>query len=83
MEEPAEFARHSEEFLDGWRAKGNDARFMFQPGRNHFTAITDLMTPEAPLSAAIYDLIGRVPRAASPSRIDRRLFAGRDVAWRT
>ena len=82
-EEPAEFARHSDEFLAGWRARGNDARFLAQPGRNHFTAITDLMTPDAPLSDAIYRLMGHEPRAASPvSRIDRRLFAARDRAWR-
>lgn len=81
-EEPAEFSRHSEEFLAGWRGHGNDARFLAQPGRNHFTAITDLMAPDAPLSEAIYALMGATPRAAAVSRIDRRLFVRGDDAWR-
>lgn len=80
-EEPREFARHNAEFLAGWRAVGNSADYYLQAGRNHFTAITDLMAPDTALSAAIYDLMGRTPRAAGASYIDRRLQAGRGHAW--
>ncbi len=80
-EEPAEFARHNSEFLAGWRAAGNRADFYLQDGRNHFTAITDLMAPRTALSAAIYDLMGCTPRTPSASYVDRRLQAGRGQPW--
>ena len=53
-----------------------------QDGRNHFTAITDLSSPDAPLSAAIYDLMGQVPRATSASRLDHRLGTSGGRPWR-
>lgn len=81
-DEPAEFARHSDEFLAGWRAQGNRADYYLQDGRNHFTAITDLAAPDAPLSAEIYDLMGQVPRAAGASRIDHRLSTTGGYPWR-
>lgn len=80
-DEPAEFARHSDEFLAGWRAEGNQAGYHLQDGRNHFTAITDLSAPDAPLSGAIYDLMGQVPRATSASRIDHRLSTTGGYPW--
>lgn len=74
-DEPAEFSRHSEEFLAAWRDAGNRARFFPQLGRNHFTAITDLGDPDAPLTQAIFDLMEHDPRpAAREGRVDRRLF---------
>jgi arylformamidase len=63
-DETSEFVRHSEEFRAAWEAAGNAVRFLPQLGRNHFTAITDLAEPEAPLTRAILDLMGHTPRPA-------------------
>ncbi|MFN6979120.1 MAG: alpha/beta hydrolase [Gemmobacter sp.] len=76
-DESREFYRHSEEFRAGWEAKGNRAALFPQLGRNHFTAITDLGDPEAPLTRAILDVMDHRPRIAPPrGGIDRRLFPG-------
>lgn len=74
-DESSEFYRHSEEFRAGWQAQGNRAETFPQLGRNHFTAITDLGDPDAPLTRAICRLMGHTPRpAARRGTIDRRLF---------
>lgn len=79
-DDPSEFSRHSEEFLAGWRAVGNKAQYLPQLGRNHFTAITDLGEPQAPLTRAILKLMDHSSGSGGPSRasisgIDRRLFS--------
>ena len=63
-DESSEFSRHSEEFRASWEAAGNHARQLPQLGRNHFTAITDLGDPDAPLSRAIFEVMDHTPRAA-------------------
>lgn len=77
-DESSEFYRHSEEFRAGWEAAGNRAVFFPQLGRNHFTAITDLGDPQAPLTRAILDLMEHRPRPArGAGGIDTRLFPRR------
>jgi arylformamidase len=74
-DESSEFYRHSEEFRAAWEAAGNRATFFPQFGRNHFTAITDLGEPEAPLTRAILEFMEHTPRPARrPGGIDARLF---------
>lgn len=77
-DESSEFWRQSEEFRAGWTACGNRAAVFAQPGRNHFTAITDLAEPGSALVGAILGLMEHAPRAApAPGAIDRRLFPRR------
>ncbi|KPQ22152.1 MAG: arylformamidase [Rhodobacteraceae bacterium HLUCCA24] len=77
-DESSEFYRHSEDFRAGWEAAGNRAAFFPQLGRNHFTAITDLGDPQAPLTRAILDLMEHRPRPArGAGGIDTRLFPRR------
>jgi arylformamidase len=56
--ETPEFVRQSEDFLARWRDHGLQGRSLPQPGRDHFTAITDLMTPDGPLTAEILRMVG-------------------------
>ena len=56
--ETPEFRRQSEDFLARWRDHGLDGRSLPQPDRDHFTAITDLMEPDAPLTAEIVAMVG-------------------------
>ena len=74
-DEPPEFARHSETFLAAWKAKGNQAETFSLPGRNHFSAITDLADPTSDQVSAILAVMGAdyTPRCGA-SHIDRRLF---------
>jgi arylformamidase len=48
-EETAEFHRQSEAYCAAWRACGNRAERLPQPGRNHFDAIYGLEDPHSPL----------------------------------
>lgn len=68
-DEPPEFVRQSETFLQAWKRAGNRGQFFPQLGRNHFTAITDLADPESALCKAIFSFIGHLPR-------DRRSVSG-------
>ncbi|MEM8731231.1 MAG: alpha/beta hydrolase [Pseudomonadota bacterium] len=77
--EPAEFERHSEDFLTAWRSAGNHAARFALPGRNHFSAITDLADPNSEQVAAILDVMD-APRVRTFSRVDRRLFPQRSVS---
>ncbi|MEM8551974.1 MAG: alpha/beta hydrolase [Pseudomonadota bacterium] len=67
-EEPSEFLRQSDEFLAGWRQTGNRGSFLPQPGRNHFTAITDLAEPGSDLCRAILGMMGHTHRSSPPLR---------------
>ena len=67
-DEPSEFARQSEDFAAAWMRAGNRASYFPQIVRNHFTAITDLAEPDAPLTRAILDFIGHAPRAGTAGR---------------
>ncbi|MEM9220801.1 MAG: alpha/beta hydrolase [Pseudomonadota bacterium] len=67
-EEPSEFLRQSDEFLQDWRRVGNRGAFLPQPGRNHFTAITDLAEPNSALCRAVLAMMGHTPRPHDPSR---------------
>ncbi len=58
--ETAEFRRQTDDMLRSWRDHGLACDMIRQPGRNHFTAVTDLMDPESPLTRAI----ARFTRAA-------------------
>lgn len=60
-DEPSEFSRHSEEFLQAWSEAGNRSRYFPQMGRNHFTAITDLGDPDTELTRAMLALMGHSP----------------------
>ena len=51
--ETAEFRRQSDDMLGRWRRARLRAELFPQPGRNHFTAMTDLMEREAPLTRAV------------------------------
>ncbi len=55
--ETPEFRRQSEDFLARWRDHGLDGRAFPQEGRDHFTAITDLTEPGAPLTAEMLKVI--------------------------
>ena len=69
------FQRQSEDFRAGWKNAGNQVVSFPQLARNHFTAITDLGAPDAPLTQAIFELMEYSPRPASRrGGIDRRLF---------
>lgn len=68
-DEPSEFSRHSEEFMARWRGKGNRVDFLPQIGRNHFTAITDLVDAGAPLTRALLELMGHVPTKGGVSSV--------------
>lgn len=57
--ETAEFRRQTEDMLRRWRQRGLVADVLQQAGRNHFTAITDLMHAESPLTRAIARFMGR------------------------
>tara|TARA_R110002096_G_scaffold202521_1_gene387246 strand:+ start:674 stop:1543 length:870 start_codon:yes stop_codon:yes gene_type:complete len=56
--ETAEFRRQSEDMLRRWRECGLTAETLRQPGRNHFTAITDLMQHDSMLTRSIADFVG-------------------------
>ena len=56
--ETAEFRRQTEDMLRRWRECGLKADTLRQPGRNHFTAITDLMQHDAVLTRAIAGFVG-------------------------
>lgn len=56
--ETAEFRRQTEAMLERWRAAGLTADLIAQPGRNHFTAVTDLAEPGAPLTQAVARFTG-------------------------
>lgn len=64
-DESSEFCRQSEDFLSAWTAAGNKARSHAQPGRNHFTAITDFAQADSPLCQAIFKMMNHTPRRAS------------------
>ena len=49
-EEPSEFRRQSESFLERWKDSGNHAKKWLQPGANHFTAIYGFEDPKSALS---------------------------------
>jgi arylformamidase len=51
--ETSEFRRQSEDMLARWKRHGLRAELFPQPNRNHFTAMTDLMEPDAPLTRKI------------------------------
>ncbi len=63
-DETSEFCRQSEDFLSAWMAAGNKARSHAQPGRNHFTAITDFVDTNSPLCQAIFKMMNHTPRRA-------------------
>jgi arylformamidase len=48
-EESAEFRRQSADFAAAWQAAGLRGSYAEQPGRNHFTAITDFAQRGSPL----------------------------------
>lgn len=67
-DEPSEFSRHSEEFVQAWNEAGNWSTYFPQMGRNHFSAITDLGDPDTQLTRAIMALMDHTPvqRMANP-----------------
>jgi arylformamidase len=56
--ETREFRRQTNAMLERWRAAGLVADLVAQPGRNHFTAVTDLFDPAATLTRAIARFTG-------------------------
>jgi arylformamidase len=48
-DEPSEFERQSDAYLERWRAAGNRARRAPQEGANHFTAIYGFEDPRSML----------------------------------
>jgi arylformamidase len=57
-DETPEFRRQTEDMLRRWRERGLVAETLRQPGRNHFTAITDLVRPDSVLTRAIAGFVG-------------------------
>lgn len=51
--ETAEFQRQTDDMLRRWRERGLSCDLVRQAGRNHFTAMTDLMDAKSPLTRAI------------------------------
>ncbi len=56
--ETREFRRQTDDMLDRWRAAGLTADILVQPGRNHFTAITDLADRSAAITRSIARFTG-------------------------
>jgi arylformamidase len=56
--ESAEFKRQSDAYLDAWRARGFDGRYVPMPGTNHFDIILHLNDPASPLTQAIFAQMG-------------------------
>jgi arylformamidase len=48
-EEPAEFIRQSNDFLQAWKGRGLAGELLVQEGRNHFDAIYGLADPQSAL----------------------------------
>jgi arylformamidase len=57
-EEPDEMGRQSEAYLEAWRERGLEGRYVPQPEDNHFTAIEGFLDPDSPLCSAILEQIG-------------------------
>jgi len=57
-DEPSEFERQSDAYLDKWKATGNGARRAPQPGANHFTAIYGFEDPKSMLCQWIAQAAG-------------------------
>jgi arylformamidase len=57
-DEPDEFRRQSDDFLQAWKAAGNRARRAPQAGANHFTAITGFEDPKSPLCQWVAQAVG-------------------------
>lgn len=56
--ETSEFRRQTDDMLERWRGAGFTADTISQPGRNHFTAVTDLADRGSPLTRAIARFTG-------------------------
>jgi len=56
-DESSEFARQSIAFCAAWRAAGNRADALAQPGMNHFSAIDGFTDPESPLCRWLADCL--------------------------
>ncbi|MEZ5741630.1 MAG: alpha/beta hydrolase [Burkholderiaceae bacterium] len=62
-DEPAEFQRQTQDYLQHWQFAGNEARFIAQPGKNHFDAIYGFEQSDSPLCQALFTLMGVSTRA--------------------
>ncbi len=58
-EEPAEFARQSQAFVQAWGEAGNRAQTLCQAGRNHFDAIYGFEQADHPLTEWIANSVKR------------------------
>ena len=56
-DDPPEFRRQTDEFRAAWARRGLVERLFVQVGKNHFTAVTDLKEPAAPLTTELARLI--------------------------
>ncbi|AFY58773.1 esterase/lipase [Rivularia sp. PCC 7116] len=52
-EENSEFKRQSEDFLNAWKANGNQGYYLPQPDKNHYNIINDFLEKNSPLCKAI------------------------------
>jgi arylformamidase len=55
--ESDEFRRQSAGYVDAWQAAGLDGAYSEQPGRNHFSAITDFAEAGSPLCTQVANFI--------------------------
>jgi arylformamidase len=58
-DESDEFRRQSADYVDAWRAAGLDGHYVEQPGKNHFTAIEELLDPDSALCERIVTMIAQ------------------------
>jgi arylformamidase len=52
-----EWVRPSESYYEAWRKRGLPGEFVPLPGRDHFTALEELATPEGILTKALGRLV--------------------------
>ena len=60
--ESDEFRRQSASYVDAWQAAGLVGAYSEQPGRNHFTAITDFAEADSPLCKQVANFIEECER---------------------
>ena len=65
--ETDEFKRQTDDYLQSWRARGRQARYVPMPHANHFDIVLTLNDPASPLTRAIFDQMG-LPASGRPTR---------------
>jgi len=58
--ELTELVRHSTEYSEACRAKGEAAALLSLAGRTHFTILQDLATPDSPILGAVLEAMASV-----------------------